>query len=96
MAAIRRCFGAYGELFAQNYLLVRVQKNCELHLRAEADGIVTAGGVTSWQGLAIYLTATFCGRRQAFANPEILMLASPEYGQLPFAAMNRRIVPMTS
>ena len=40
---------AYGELFAQNYPLVRVQKNCVLCLGAEADGIITAGGVTSWQ-----------------------------------------------
>lgn len=82
---------AYGELFAQNYPLVRVQKNCVLCLSAESDGIVTAGGVTSWQELALYLTASFCGHRQACETAKIHLLAGHEDGQLPFAAMNRRI-----
>ena len=82
---------AYGELFAQNYPLVRVQKNSVLCLGAEAEGIVTAGGVTSWQELALYLTATFCGHRQACETAKIHLLAGHEDGQLPFAAMNRRI-----
>lgn len=82
---------AYGELFAKSYPLVRVQKNSVLCLSAEADGIVTAGGVTSWQELALYLTAAFCGHRQACETAKIHLLAGHEDGQLPFAAMNRRI-----
>lgn len=82
---------AYGELFAQHYPRVRVQKTCILCLSAEADGIITAGGVTSWQELALYLTATFCGHRQACETAKIHLLAGHEDGQLPFAAMNRRI-----
>lgn len=82
---------AYGELFAQHYPQVRVLRNSILCLSAESDGIVTAGGVTSWQELALYLTANFCGHRQACETAKIHLLAGHEDGQLPFAAMNRRI-----
>lgn len=82
---------AYGEMFAKHYPKVKVQKNCVLCLSAEADGIITAGGVTSWQELSLYMTAAFCGHRQACQTAKIHLLAGHEDGQLPFAAMNRRI-----
>lgn len=79
------------EMFAQNYPLVRVRKNSILCLSAEKDGIVTAGGVSSWQDLALYLTATFCGHRQTCETAKNHLLSTHENGQLPFAAMNRQI-----
>jgi transcriptional regulator GlxA family with amidase domain len=82
---------AYGEMFALAYPEVRLQKNDILCLGAEADGIVTAGGVTSWQDLALYLIARHCGRRKAIETAKVFLLAAHEEGQLPFAAMNRRV-----
>jgi transcriptional regulator GlxA family with amidase domain len=52
---------------------------------------VTAGGVTSWQELAIYLVARFCRLNQAIETAKVHLLARHEGGQLPFAAMNRSI-----
>jgi transcriptional regulator GlxA family with amidase domain len=59
---------------------------------------VTAGGVTSWQELAIYLVARFCRLNQAIETAKVHLLARHEVGQLPFAvcrlpfaAMNRTI-----
>ena len=82
---------AYGELFAQSYPNVRMKKDSVLCLSAEAERIVTAGGVTSWQDLSLYLIARFCGQRQACETAKIHLLSGHEDGQLPFAAMNRRI-----
>ena len=81
---------AYGEMFALNYPKVRLQMNDILCLSAEAEGIVTAAGVTSWQDLALYLIARFCGRKRALETAKVFLLSGHEDGQLPFAAMNRR------
>jgi transcriptional regulator GlxA family with amidase domain len=82
---------AYGALFALNYPTVKIQKNDILCLSAEAEGIVTAGGVTSWQDLALYLISRFCGRRRALETAKVFLLSGHDDGQLPFAAMNRRL-----
>ncbi len=82
---------AYGELFARSYPKVRMKKDSILCLSAEPDRIVTSGGVTSWQDLALYLIARFCGLRQAIETAKVHLLSGHEDGQLPFAAMNKRI-----
>jgi len=82
---------AYGELFAEHYPDIRMRKDSVLCLSAAEDRIVTAGGVTSWQDLALYLIARFCGHRQACETAKVHLLAGHEDGQLPFAAMNRRM-----
>ncbi len=81
---------AYEELFAKHYPDVRMRKDSVLCLSAADDRIVTAGGVTSWQDLALYLIARFCGHRQACETAKVHLLAGHEDGQLHFAAMNRR------
>lgn len=85
---------AYGEMFAMNYPSVRIQKKDILCVSSEADGIVTAAGVTSWQDLALYLIARFCGRQRALETAKVFLLSGHDDGQLPFASMNRR--PATS
>lgn len=82
---------AYGEMFRRCYPGVTMKKGCILCLSEEADRIVTAGGVTSWQDLAIYLVARFCGQAQARETAKVHLLSGHEDGQLPFAAMNRSI-----
>jgi transcriptional regulator GlxA family with amidase domain len=82
---------AYGELFERHYPSIRMRKESVLCLSAAQDRIVTAGGVTAWQDLALYLIARFCGRRQAFETAKIHLLSGHEDGQLPFAAMNRQL-----
>jgi transcriptional regulator GlxA family with amidase domain len=52
---------------------------------------VTAGGVTSWQDLALYLIARLCGREQAIRTAKVFLFAGHEDGQLPFSAMTRSV-----
>ncbi len=82
---------AYGDLFQRCYPNVRMQTGSVLCLTSEQEGIVTAGAVTAWQDLAIYLVARFCGQRQALQTSKVFLLACHEEGQLPFAVMNQRV-----
>jgi len=89
----RTCAGhwAYADLFAEAYPRVAFQPGAILDLASEADGIVTAGGVTSWPELALYLIGRFCGSEHAARTAKVYLMGSHEHGQLPFAVMSRRI-----
>jgi transcriptional regulator GlxA family with amidase domain len=80
---------AYEDLFKRCYPMVTMRQDSVLCLTNEADRIVTAGAVTAWQDLAIYLIARFCGQQQALHTAKVFLLAVHEDGQLPFAAMKR-------
>lgn len=82
---------AYGDLFAADYPKVRLRRERTLCLSSEADRIVTAGGALSWQDLALYLVARFCGTRQALETAKIYLMAGHADGQLPFAVISRRV-----
>ncbi|HUF86671.1 MAG TPA: helix-turn-helix domain-containing protein [Thermohalobaculum sp.] len=85
------CHWAYGDLFRRFYPRVRLVENAVVCLSGEADRIVTAGGVTAWMDLAVYLIARFCGQQSAIETAKVFLLAGHEEGQLPFAAMGRRV-----
>jgi transcriptional regulator GlxA family with amidase domain len=69
---------------------VRTQMDAILTVAGEGDRIVTAGGVTSWQDLALHLIARFCGSAQAISTAKLFLLSDHRDGQLPFAVMSRR------
>ena len=88
----RSCAGhwAYVDLFASSYPRVRFEAGSILDLSSEAAGVVTAGGATSWQELALYLVGRFLGPAHATRTAKIYLLAGHQDGQLPFSAMTRR------
>lgn len=51
--------------------------------------IITSGGAMSWNDLALYLVARFCGDEEARRIAKIFLLGDRSDGQLPFAAMAR-------
>jgi len=60
-----------------------------LNLSAEDQRIITTGGVTAWQDLAIYLITRFCGKQHAIDATRLHLLSTHSDGQLPFAAMTQ-------
>jgi transcriptional regulator GlxA family with amidase domain len=82
---------AYSDLFRRCYPTVKIRKDSALCLSSERERIVTAGAVTAWQDLAIHLIARFCGQQQALRTAKVFLLSGHEEGQLPFAAMTRKI-----
>jgi transcriptional regulator GlxA family with amidase domain len=90
----RSCAGhwAYRDLFQSAYPRIRFGPGAILDLSSEADGVITAGGVTSWQDLALHLIARFCGPEHASRTAKVYLLGGHEDGQLPFSAMGRRVL----
>lgn len=88
----RPCAGhwAYAGLFAAEYPSVDFDASAILVLGSELDRVITAGGVTAWQDLALHVIARLCGRTHAIETAKVHLLAGHAEGQLPFAAMVRR------
>ncbi|MDX1402175.1 MAG: helix-turn-helix domain-containing protein, partial [Kiloniellales bacterium] len=82
---------AYADLFRRHYPNARMREDAVLCLSAEEDGVITAGGVTAWHDLALYLISSFCGVQQAVHTAKVFLLEGHEDGQLPYSAMGRRI-----
>lgn len=89
----RACAGhwAYRDLYRTAYPTIEFREDSILNLTSEPDRLVTAGGVTAWQDLALHLIARLCGAEHASRTAKVFLLAGHEDGQLPFAAMTRRV-----
>jgi transcriptional regulator GlxA family with amidase domain len=87
------CAGHWGyrNLFREHYPRVRFREESILSFAGRDARIVTAGAVTSWQDLAIYLIARLCGAHHAIRTAKVYLLSGHLDGQLPFAAMTRRV-----
>ena len=86
----RSCAGhwAYVDLFRSSYPQVGFDSSLMLDLSGEADGVITAGGVTAWQDLALHVIARLCGSEHAIRTAKVHLLGGHEDGQLPFAAIS--------
>jgi len=82
---------AYADLFQRHYPKVRLRPDSILNLECEENGLITTGGVTSWQDLALHLIDRFCGREEAVRAAKVHLLGNRIDGQLPFAAMNKQV-----
>jgi transcriptional regulator GlxA family with amidase domain len=89
----RECAGhwAYRDMFRAHYPRVRFRENSILVFAGEGAGIVTAGGHSSWHDLALHLIARLCGVSHAIRTAKVYLLSGHLDGQLPFAAMTRRV-----
>jgi len=82
---------AYRELFREHYPKVKLRLGEILSFAGEGDRIVTAGGVTSWQELALYVIARLCGPEHAIQAAKIHILSGHSEGQLPYAVITHRV-----
>jgi transcriptional regulator GlxA family with amidase domain len=83
------CHWAYRDLFRRHYPRVSLVEDSILDVTSEDDGVITAGGVTAWQDLALHLIARLSGPAHAIETSKVFLLGGHEDGQLPFAAMTR-------
>lgn len=84
---------AYRDMFQQHYPKVAFRSESVLCLAAESERIVTAGGVSAWHDLAVYLIARFCGYRHAIETAKVFLFSGHSEGQSPYSVMTR---PMES
>lgn len=80
---------AYRDLFARRYPEVRLRMDSVL-LGADGDSrVITAGGASSWEDLALYLIARFFGPAEAVRTAKLFLFGDRSEGQLPYAAPAR-------
>ena len=84
---------AYRDMFQRNYPKITFRNESILCLEAEGERIVTAGGVSAWHDLAVYLIARFCGYQHPIETAKVFLISGHSEGQSPFAVMTR---PMAS
>ncbi|MCW5750770.1 MAG: helix-turn-helix domain-containing protein [Alphaproteobacteria bacterium] len=77
------------ELFRRCYPSVRLRPERILSPAGPEASIVTGGGASSWEDLALYLIARFRGEREAIRAAKVFLIGDRGAGQLPYAAMAR-------
>ncbi|MFT6559735.1 GlxA family transcriptional regulator [Sneathiella sp.] len=78
---------AFETLFRRHYPKVRLRLDRGICF-AEADhGVVTSGGSTGWQELALFLIANYGGLQQAAKTAKVWLMADRGELQAPFASM---------
>jgi Transcriptional regulator containing an amidase domain and an AraC-type DNA-binding HTH domain len=74
-------------LFRDLYPAVRFRPDRILCNSGGDGSVVTTGGASSWQDLALYLIGRFCGPAEAARISRLFLIGERSEGQLPFAAM---------
>jgi transcriptional regulator GlxA family with amidase domain len=77
------------ELFRDRYPGVRFRPERILCDSGHGGRLITTGGASAWQDLALYLIGRFCGAREAARIARLFLLGDRGFGQLPFASMAR-------
>lgn len=77
------------DLFRAQYPKVKLVPQRILTAAGPGQQIVTAGGSTSWEELALYLVARFSSGAEAVRISKIFLLGDHADGQLPFAGARR-------
>ena len=84
---------AYRDMFQRHFPEITFRNESVLCLAAETDRIVTAGGVSAWHDLTVYLIARFCGYKTAIETAKVFLISGHSEGQSPYSVMTR---PMES
>lgn len=82
---------AYRDLFYHYYPEVQWRIDRKLCFSGQGNQIITSGGATSWQDLALYLITRFCGVEYAQHTAKFWVIPSPEESQAPFSVMTQGI-----
>lgn len=77
------------DLFRDRYPGVKFRPERILCDSGRGGRLITTGGASSWQDLALYLIGRFCGAEEASRVSRLFLLGDRGYGQLPFASMAR-------
>ena len=87
------CAGHWGyrDMFREHYPKIRFREESILVFSGDDARLITAGGHSSWHDLTLHLIARLCGKNHALRTAKVYLFAGHLDGQLPFAAMSRRI-----
>ena len=78
---------AFGDLFRRHYPGVRLRLDRGLCFADADQGVVTSGGTTGWQELALFLITNYGGAQRAARAAKVWLMADRGELQAPFASM---------
>jgi transcriptional regulator GlxA family with amidase domain len=78
---------AYRDVFRKRYPRVRLRPEKNLCISGESGRLITSGGASAWQTLALYLIARYCGHEYAIQTSKFWLLADAGELQSPYASM---------
>lgn len=77
------------DVFRDRYPAVNFRPERILCDSGRSGRLITTGGASSWQDLALYLIGRFCGAEEAARIARLFVIGDRRDGQLPFAVMTR-------
>jgi transcriptional regulator GlxA family with amidase domain len=80
---------AYADLFRSKYPEIRLRIEQNLSRSGPNNEIVTSGGTTAWQELALFIIASYCGAEHAAHIAKFWLIQSRTENQSAFAALPR-------
>lgn len=80
---------AFGDLFRRHYPDVRLRLDRGLCFADASQGVVTSGGTTGWQELALFLITHYGGASRAAKTAKVWLMADRGELQSPFASALR-------
>jgi transcriptional regulator GlxA family with amidase domain len=78
---------AAADIFRKHYPDVRLYPERILCAGDSEHRVITGGGASSWEDLALYLIARFCDDTEAMRIAKIFLLGDRSEGQLPFSGI---------
>jgi transcriptional regulator GlxA family with amidase domain len=84
---------AYRDMFQRHFPKITFCNESVLCIADEAARVVTAGGVSAWHDLTVYLIARYCGYQTAIQTAKVFLISGHSEGQSPYSVMTR---PMES
>lgn len=82
---------AYRDVFRKHYPQVRLRLEQDVCVAGDDEEIVTSGGATDWEQMALYLIARFCGIEHAAHTAAFWLIPLRDRTQAAYAAMSRII-----
>jgi transcriptional regulator GlxA family with amidase domain len=82
---------AYRNLFRIHYPNIRLRLEKNLCGTGHENQIVTSGGVTAWQELALHFITRFCGIEYTTRTAKFWLIPDRQEGQAPFESMSKNI-----
>jgi transcriptional regulator GlxA family with amidase domain len=79
----------YQQLFERRYPQIRFRPDLNLCFADATGRLVTAGGATSWQDLALHIISRHVSGAEALRMAKVFLLKAHEEGQLPYRPLVR-------
>jgi transcriptional regulator GlxA family with amidase domain len=76
-------------LFARYFPSVRLRPERILVPAGPEHRVITSGGASSWEELALNIVARFCGQEEAIRMAKVFLFGDRSEGQLPYMALGR-------